>query len=226
MTPDPVAVMLRASIRRSVQSGLGGVWVRGPLPPFGESGGAVLAANHHSWWDGYVLRDLAWVLSADFRVLMLGRQLAHYPFLRRVGALGAGEVRAAVRGARAGAWVAVFPEGTIQPVGPLRDVRPGAGWIARQAGVPLVPVALRVILRGRPRPEAHLRFGPPTTPDALAGALSGELARLDADLAASDPESPLAGYLHLSGSKSPDLNRPDLPSRLLARLTEPTSGQR
>lgn len=217
---DPVAVMLRASIRRSVRTGLGGVWVRGPLPPFGAGGGAVLAPNHQSWWDGYVLRELAWTLGADLRVLMLGRQLAHYPFLRRVGALGAGELRTAVRAARAGEWVGIFPEGQIRPAGPVGELHPGAGWTARTAGVPLVPVALRVTLRGRPRPEAYLRFGPPTTPDALAGALAHVLAGLDADLAAGEPESPLAGYLHVSGARLPDLERPDLPSRLLARLTE------
>ncbi|MDL2345149.1 1-acyl-sn-glycerol-3-phosphate acyltransferase, partial [Deinococcus sp. MIMF12] len=122
MRPDPVAAMLRASIRRSVRTGLGGVWVRGGWPP----GGAVIAPNHHSWWDGYVLRELGWQAGAEARVLMTPRQLAHYPFLRRVGALGADELRAAVRAARAGAWVVVFPEGTLQPAGPLRDLRPGA----------------------------------------------------------------------------------------------------
>ncbi|MCP2015337.1 1-acyl-sn-glycerol-3-phosphate acyltransferase [Deinococcus sp. HSC-46F16] len=216
MTPDPVGAMLRASIRRSVRTGLGGVWLRGPLP----AGGAVLAPNHHSWWDGYVMGELTWELDGDFRVLMTSRQLVHYPFLRRVGALGADELRAAVRAARAGAWVVVFPEGALQPAGPPRELRPGAGWIARQAGVPLVPVALRVGLRGRPRPEAHLRFGTPTTAGGLAGALARELAALDADLAAGDPERPLAGYLHVSGAPLPDPARPGLASRLLARLTE------
>lgn len=222
MTPDPVAAMLRASIRRSLRSGLGGVWVRGNWP----TGGGVLAPNHHSWWDGYVLRELAWQAGAEARVLMTSRQLAHYPFLRRVGALGADELRAAVRAARAGAWVVVFPEGALQPAGPPRVLRPGAGWIARQAGVPLVPVALRVGLRGRPRPEAYLRFGAPTTAGGLAEALARELRTLDADLGAGDPERPLAGYLHVSGAPLPDPARPGLPSRLLARLTQPGTGRR
>ncbi|WP_234009090.1 1-acyl-sn-glycerol-3-phosphate acyltransferase [Deinococcus sp. NW-56] len=222
MTPDPVAAMLRASIRRSLHTGLGGVWVRGSWP----TGGAVLAPNHHSWWDGYVLRELSWQVGAEARVLMQPQQLAHYPFLRRVGALGADELRAAVRAARAGAWVVVFPEGALQPAGSPRELRPGAGWIARQAGVPLVPVALRVGLRGRPRPEAYLRFGAAATAEGLAEALARDLGALDADLAASDPERPLAGYLHVCGSPLPDPARPDLPSRLLARLTHPGPGRR
>lgn len=222
MTPDPVEALLRTSIRRSLRSGLGGVWVRGRWP----TGGAVLAPNHHSWWDGYVLRELAWQTGAETRVLMQGRQLAHYPFLRRVGALGADELRAAVRAARAGAWIVVFPEGALQPAGPPRELRPGAGWIARQAGAPLIPVALRVVSRGRPRPEAYLRFGAPTTAGELAQVLARDLAALDADLAAGDPERPLAGYLHFCGAPLPDPARPDLPSRLLARLTHPGTGRR
>lgn len=215
MSPDPVELLLRASIRRSVRADLGGIWLRGPLP----EGGAVLAPNHHSWWDGYVLRELTWTVGMDYRVLMLERQLARFPFLRRVGALGADEVRAAVRAARAGAWVVVFPEGAIQPPGPLRGVRPGAAWIARTAEVPLVPVALRTVMRGRQYPEAYLRIGRPVDGADLAGTLARDLAVLDANLAASDPEAPLAGYLRVTGGRARDPGRLDLPSRALARLT-------
>ncbi|EYB68097.1 phospholipid/glycerol acyltransferase [Deinococcus phoenicis] len=215
-----MAVLLRASIRRSVRTGLGGIWVHGPLP----DGGAVLAPNHQSWWDGYVLREVAWTMGAGFRVLMTERQLARFPFLRRVGALGAGEVRVAVRAARAGAWVVVFPEGAIQPAGPLRALKPGAAWTARTAGVPLVPVALRVLLRGGQHPEAYLRFGPAVSGPGLAAGLAAELAALDADLAGSDPEEPLAGYLRLTGGRASSpgrlgSGRLDWPSRALKRLT-------
>ncbi|GBF07160.1 phospholipid/glycerol acyltransferase [Deinococcus aerius] len=212
---DWAAALLRASIRRSVRTGLGGIWVRGPLP----GAGAVLAPNHHSWWDGYVLREITWTLGLDYRVLMLGEQLARFPFLRRVGALGVGEVRPAVRAARAGAWVVVFPEGALHPAGPLREVRPGAAWIARSAGVPLVPVALRVVLRGGQYPEAYLRFGRAVGEAALPAALAQELAALDTDLADSDPEAPLAGYLRVTAGRASASDRVDLPSRALIWLT-------
>ncbi|WP_272976014.1 lysophospholipid acyltransferase family protein [Deinococcus geothermalis] len=211
---DPVAALLRANIRRSLRTGLGGVWVYGSLP----AGNAVLAPNHHSWWDGYVLGEVAATLGADFRVLMTARQLARFPFLRRVGALGIQELRPAVRAARRGAWVVVFPEGAIQPAGPLREVKPGAAWIARAAGVPLVPVALRVVLRGGQLPEAYLRCGPAVTAD-LAAALARELTALDADLAGSDPEQPLAGYLRLVLGRASDHERLAWLSRALTRLT-------
>ncbi|MBZ9751836.1 lysophospholipid acyltransferase family protein [Deinococcus sp. HMF7604] len=191
MTAKPWATaLLSRSIQRSVRGGLAGVWVRGALP----TGGVVLAPNHHSWWDGYVLREVAWWAGTPFSVLMTARQLGRFPFLRRVGALRADEVRTGVRRAQAG-WLAVFPEGALQPAGPLGTVAPGAAWIAQTAGVPLVPVALRVTLRGGQWPEAYLRFGPAVAGPALPRAIAHELAALDAELVSSDPEQPLAGYL-------------------------------
>lgn len=213
--PDPVAALVQASIRGSVRRHLGGVWVRGPLP----EAGVVLAPNHQSWWDGYVLREVAWTVAADFRITMTGQQLSRFPFLRRLGALEAGEVRAAARAARAGAWVVVFPEGTLHPPGPLGPLRPGAAWVARTARVPLVPVALRVGLRGRQFPEAYARFGRAVEEGQLREALTRELARLDADLADSDPERPVAGYLQLTRGQQSDQDRLDWPSRLLVRLS-------
>ena len=108
----------------------------------------------------------------------------------------------------------VFPEGAIQPAGPLREVKPGAAWIARAAGVPLV----RVVLRGGQLPEAYLRCGPAVTAD-LAAALARELTALDADLAGSDPEQPLAGYLRLVAGRSSGHERLAWLSRALTRLT-------
>lgn len=217
MTADPhrwATWLLALSVRRSVRSGLGGVWVGGSVP----AGAAVLAPNHHSWWDGYVLREVAVTCGEPFSVLMDARQLARFPFLRRVGALRAGELRAAVRRARAG-WLVVFPEGELHPAGPLRGVERGAGWLARSADVPLVPVALRVVLRGAQWPEAYLRFGPPVTAGELAGALAQHLAALDADLHRSVPEEPLAGYLRLVPGRASRSVRVDPASRLLAWLT-------
>ena len=204
---------LRASVRRSVRRELAGVWLRGPLP----AGGAVLAPNHNSWWDGYLLRELAWWAGADFRALMTGRQLAHFPFLRRIGALYPAEVRAAVRAAQAGAWVAVFPEGMIRPAGALDTLQPGATWIARRADVALVPIGIRVVMRGQQRPEAYLRVGHPVPPADLARGIDTQVQALDAELLASDPDEPLAGYLRISGTPSPQ--GPDWASRLLTLIT-------
>ena len=212
---EPFEWMVRSSIRRSVRSGLRGVWLRGEVP----SGAAVIAPSHHSWWDGYVLRELAWQTGQPFTVLMSERQLSNFPFLRSVGAIGAHELRPALRALQAGHWLVVFPEGRMEPPGPLRRVEGGAAWLAKVSGAPMTPVALRVVLRGQPKPEAYLRFGQAATGADLPDALQHELDLLDAELGSQDPEQPLAGYLRLTGQSSLHDERIDLPTRLLARLT-------
>ena len=213
---DPLVTLgLSALVRRSVRGGLHGVWVRGALP----TGGAVLAPSHHSWWDGYVLYDLCGMLGQRYSVLMTARQLAEFPFLKRLGAIPDTQPRPALRAAQAGAWVVVFPEGGLRPAGRLGPLKAGAGWLARSAGVPLVPVALRVVMRGAQQPEAYLRFGPATNAEGLEAALSDELAVLDAELADSDPEQPLAGYLRVSRPKGSQNERLAGAGRLLARVT-------
>lgn len=208
--------LVRRSLRGAVRRELAGVYVRGPWP----GGGAVLAPNHHSWWDGYLLRELAWQIGQDFAVMMGEAQLARFPFLQRVGAFPAGAARTAVRRAREGAWVVLFPEGAIQPPGALGAVRGGAGWAAGRAGVPLVPVALRLSLRGAERPEAFVRFGAPCPPLDLPARLSALLAQLDADLRAADPDQPPQGYLRVvTGRGSAHDAGANLPAQWLALLT-------
>ncbi|ULH16889.1 lysophospholipid acyltransferase family protein [Deinococcus sp. KNUC1210] len=213
--PDLVTRGLDLMVHRSVVRGLRGIWVRGHLP----EDGAILAPSHQSWWDGYVLFELCRTLGQPFRVLMTARQFSSFPFLRRLGALPDHELRAALRAAQAGAWVVVFPEGELRPAGPLTALQPGAGWLARRAGVPLVPVALRVTMRGQQQPEAYLRVGLPTDAAGLQRGLQHELSALDAELQRSDPEEPLAGYLRLTGGGGSQNERLAGLSRLLARVT-------
>ena len=180
---------LRSSIRRSVRTGLRGVWVRGEL----AAGAAVLAPSHQSWWDGYVLREVAWQLGQPFSILMSERQLTTFPFLRLVGAIGAHELRPALRLLQAGHWLAVFPEGRIEPYGAVRRVEPGAAWLAQTSGAALIPVALRVVLRGQPRPEAYLRFGRAVTGPALAGSPASRTGRAGRRAAGQRPGTAAGG---------------------------------
>ncbi|ACO47787.1 Hypothetical protein Deide_2p01205 (plasmid) [Deinococcus deserti VCD115] len=207
--------MLRATIRRQVRQGLAGLWVRGEAP----QGGAVLAPNHHSWWDGYLLAELAWQADQSLRVMMTTRQLARFPFLQLIGARPPEQLRPLARDAHAGCWVVVFPEGAIQAAGPLVDLQPGAAWLATAAGVPLVPVALRVAVRAGPSPEAFVRFGRPCPAPELPVRLAEVLAALDTDLAAADPALPPAGYLRrvMGRTSRPDEVTPAV--RWLARLS-------
>ncbi|MFD1733561.1 1-acyl-sn-glycerol-3-phosphate acyltransferase [Deinococcus malanensis] len=104
-------------------------------------------------------------------------------------------MRSLARDAGAGYWIGVFPEGAIQAAGPLQALQPGAGWLAQIARVPLVPVAIRVVVRAGPGPEAFLRFGTPCLTSELPSQLAAVLQALDADLSSADPERPPAGYL-------------------------------
>ena len=215
-----VAPMLRATIGRDLRRSLSGFWVRGTLP----AGGAVLAANHGSWWDGYLLLHLGWEFGHPARIMMNAPELGRFPFLQRIGCTPPERRRELARAAQAGEWVMIFPEGALQPPSSLlAPLQPGAAWLARSAStpakpVPLIPVALRVLLRADRTPAAFARFGAPCAPDDLSAALGRELAELDADLQAADLYRPPEGYLALwRGQGAQQQQTPA--SRLLTRIT-------
>ncbi|MFC4425159.1 lysophospholipid acyltransferase family protein [Deinococcus navajonensis] len=206
--------MLRRSIRSQVRQGLSGVWVRGQPP----AGGVILAPNHPSWWDGYLLAELAWQQAQPLRIMMEAGQLAMFPFLSLLGARPPTELRALARDAQTGAWVTVFPEGEIRPFGPPGALHGGAGWLARISGVPLCPVALRVVMRGAPVPEAYVRFGTPCAGAELPGRLQALVAAQDADLRQADVGQPPAGYLCRVRGQNTRPDQDTRPVQLLRRL--------
>ncbi|MFO8150738.1 MAG: 1-acyl-sn-glycerol-3-phosphate acyltransferase [Trueperaceae bacterium] len=192
-----IAASLPGIMRRALRRGLAGIWARAEAPV--PTDGAVVVANHHSWWDAY----LAWAV-ADHHgrpsgAIMDEAQLARFRFFRHLGVVSDREPRAAARRAAAGAWLVVYVEGGLRPPGPLGPVRPGAAAIARWAGVPVLPLAIRCVMRGGERPEVYLRFGAPLASgvdhETLARALADLLERLDRDLAAAtDAEAPVPDY--------------------------------
>lgn len=177
-------------MRSSIRKGLRGVWLRGEMPHRG-----VIAANHHSWWDGYLAAELAWSHHQPMRGLMLDESLEQMPFFRPLGAVGASEVRSSLRVLERGEPLFIFPEGRVSPPGKLQKLHPGAAWLARKAGVPLCPLAIRCVMRGQERPEAYLWMGKPTL--NLEPDLNALLAKLDFDLEHHDPERELPGFTHL-----------------------------
>lgn len=72
----------------------------------------------------------------------------------------------------------------------------GGGQLAcAESGVPLLPVALRVVLRGYEHPEAFLWVGRPLPPGGdLGRALGGLLQALDALLAKTHPREVPEGF--------------------------------
>jgi 1-acyl-sn-glycerol-3-phosphate acyltransferase len=185
------ATALLGGLDQLVRRNLRGVWVRGDLP----SGAAVWAANHHSWWDWFVaLAALRADGRRDVGVLMDAANIPNAALYERAGAIGAHRLRTAVSTLQVGAVLVVFPEGALRAAGPLGEVRPGARWLAERAGVPLIPVATRVLLRGQQSPEAYLDVGPACEDGDVERALGTRLADLDRELHTADPEQPLDGF--------------------------------
>jgi 1-acyl-sn-glycerol-3-phosphate acyltransferase len=192
---------LGTGFEQLVRRGLRGVLVRGALPP----GGCVWAANHHSWWDGFVAAAVLRKQHRAAALLMDGANLTDYGFLDSVGVISAGRPRQALRALRDGRVLVIFPEADLRSVGPLGELAPGAGWLAERAPATLVPVAVRVVARGHQYCEALVDLGAPCEPAQLATALTETLARLDAEISSADPREPVPGFrLELAGRPSWD----------------------
>jgi 1-acyl-sn-glycerol-3-phosphate acyltransferase len=117
------------------------------------AGPAVLAVNHTSYLDAVVLlavlgpRPFSFVAKREFEENWLMRTL-----LKGFGTLfverfevqkSAEHADVLVDAVRAGASLVVFPEGTLTRNTGLMAFRAGAFQVAAQAGVPVVPIALR-----------------------------------------------------------------------------------
>jgi 1-acyl-sn-glycerol-3-phosphate acyltransferase len=145
------------------------------------AGGFVLAANHVSSMDPFILgiplwprRHIRYMAKAE----LFNRWLA--PAMRAIGAFpvrrgeaDAEALRTALQLLRDGEIVGMFPEGTRQKKGLRKKFEskphPGTARIALAAGVPLVPAAIagtdRLLRLGR----VTVAFGPPIQLDDLAG---------------------------------------------------------
>jgi 1-acyl-sn-glycerol-3-phosphate acyltransferase len=181
-----------------VRWGLHGIWLRGELP----SSQFIWAANHHSWWDGFVA---AAVLAQEHRpaaLLMDGDNLDQFRFLRSAGVISAARPRAALDALRLGRVLVVFPEAELRNPGALGPIRPGAAWLAQHAPAALVPVAVRICTRGHQYPEAFLDVGAPVPDSDIATALADQVNMLDRLIAAAGPREPPAGFLPTIAGRS------------------------
>jgi len=213
-----VARALPRIIRRSLRRGLHGVYARGAWDAL-PSGGVLLAANHHSWWDPY----LAWLIGQRLERPLSGpmraETVARFPFFRPHGALTTSEVREALRRLRRGEVLIVFPEGALRAAGRVGGLEPGLAFFAERAGVPVYPVALRVTVRGAEHPEAFLLLGDPIPAPEVQAALNALLDTLDAELAAADPEAQLPGFTPWGGGARSTHERAAWVGKLLGRET-------
>lgn len=144
-----------------------------------RTGGVILASNHQSFLDVIVLggacprpvrymarrtlwdnRALGWLIS-DWKAIPVNRDRP-----------GKDELRGIIETVRGGEVLALFPEGTRTRDGSVGELRGGIGFLARRAGVPVVPVlilgAFEAWPRGRKLPRrgrVRVAFGPPVLYD-------------------------------------------------------------
>lgn len=143
---------------------------------------AILAVNHTSYLDAVVLlsildhRGYAFVAKREFEASFLMRTLLAgfgTKFIERFDIARstehAGEL---VEAAKSGASLIVFPEGTLKRTTGLMSFRAGAFQAAAQAGIPVIPVALRGVRSVMRDGTWYLRrtavtvtFGAPIAPD-------------------------------------------------------------
>jgi 1-acyl-sn-glycerol-3-phosphate acyltransferase len=196
-----LAAAFKVLFRRTVGRGLRGVWVQGSLP--GQA--CVVAGNHHSWWDSYLLPVLFWGARKPFKIVVGERRLQEFTFFRHLDTVSASKPRDALRALKRDEVLIIFPEGELRAPGPLGELNKGTVWFAEKAGRPIVPVASRVVLRGHEFAEAYLVFGEPVGPglSLLQDRLGQMIADLDTQIRTAPAEAPLAGFeLRMAGRQS------------------------
>jgi len=144
-------------------------------------GGFVLACNHLSSFDPWPLGLPLW--PRTWLRFMAKSELYWFPMKLVVDGAGAFPVKrgqrdvvamdTAVRLAREGNVIAMFPEGTRRTKGLVKkfEARPrtGAARIALEAGVPLVPAAVSGTDRLLRLGKIRIAYGPPIELDDLRG---------------------------------------------------------
>ena len=152
MNREMLACMFRHYLWRIVCSFSGGLTVTGRWP---HSGGCILVANHSSHADTAVLlaalpprAQLVFAAASDYwfdvpvRRFLITSLAGGLPVRRTDGGTYAALLTAVKPALAQGRTVVIFPEGTRTRDGTMREFRSGALHLARDCGVPIVPVAI------------------------------------------------------------------------------------
>jgi 1-acyl-sn-glycerol-3-phosphate acyltransferase len=112
----------------------------------------ICMSNHQSNFDipvllGYLPLPFRWLAKAElFKIPIFGRAMrgaGYIPIDRSDRPAAIESLRQAAAAVRGGVSVVIFPEGTRSPDGALKPFKKGGFVMAIEAGVPIVPVALR-----------------------------------------------------------------------------------
>lgn len=155
-------IALSAAMFRVRVTGLNRVPATGPV---------LFVANHTAFVDGVVLfgllpRRTSFLIKAEAVTGPVGALLRHVGQFAIDREVPSRDVLLAAQSQLAGGGaVGVFPEGT-RGDGLVRQVLPGAGWLAARSGATVVPVAVRGTARPagarrRFRPVVRVRIGEP-----------------------------------------------------------------
>lgn len=139
VVPPMVGAVGRVAWRLQIERGPGF-----PTPPF------VVAANHHSFLDGFLI---AAAHREKIRFLALDDLFGNHRWVDfalgafdviavKRGSVPLGPVREALAHLSSGGVVGLFPEGTRHQEFRTERARRGAAWLAAHSGAPLVPVAI------------------------------------------------------------------------------------
>lgn len=161
-------------------------------------GGAILAANHTTFSDPFVVGSCFWYRRMNFftaDVVMATK--TREKLLKAAGSIKVNRsiadieaVRAAVEVLQKKHLLLIFPEGGVQTVGDVKPIKSGAALMAIQAGVPIVPLFIcynarwyqrrRVVVGESIDPKAICTRRIPTAADieAVSRALQTELQRI------------------------------------------------
>ena len=136
-------------------------------------GGAILAANHTTFSDPFVVGSCFWYRKMNFfaaDVVMATK--TREKLLKAAGAIKVNRniadieaVRAAVEVLKKGRLLLIFPEGSVQAVGSVKAIKPGAALMATQAGVPIIPLYICYTARWYQR--RRVVVGNPIDPKAI-----------------------------------------------------------
>lgn len=167
-------------------------------------GGLIVAANHQSWLDAYLVQ---WAVFPHRMTFLMTENYYDLPVaglyfraagarpIREEGRPSVAALKAAYAAMEEGEMICLFPEGEITPTGKMQEGQRGVAHIARKMKVPVLPIGIRgaidVWSRVQPKPRltgrVELHVGEPIEythgtgregDQAFTDALMAELRRL------------------------------------------------